>query len=193
MGGGSRYLQCKDEDRAIQAVQKVLELGITYIDTSDDYGNEHLSERRIGSGLVKGRREPVFLATKLTHLGWRGDCAYCLKAQLSALQRDHVDLIHIHSLTTEDDLARIEAKGGVLEQLQSLRIQKITRFIGITSHTHPSVLKMALERHDFDCTHMALNAALVKSGKNGMVPNEAMKTSFEKRWRCRLPIENRWV
>ena len=101
-----------------------------------------------------------------------------------------MDLIHIHSLTTEDDLARIEAKGGVLEQLQKLRDQKITRFIGITSHTDPSVLKMALERHDFDCTQMALNAALVgmKSGKNGMVPNEAIKTSFET---AALPVANR--
>src|SRR6185312_4614424 len=168
MGGGSRYLQYKDEDRAIEAVQKALELGITYIDTSDDYGNNHLSERRIGKAL-KGRREPVFLATKLTHRDGAAT-ARIVEQSLSALQRDHVDLIHIHSLTTEDDLARIEAKGGVLEQLQKLRDQKITRFIGITSHTDPSVLKMALERHDFDCTQMALNAALVgmKSGKNGM-------------------------
>lgn len=188
MGGGSRYLQYKDEDRAIEAVQKALELGITYIDTSDDYGNNHLSERRIGKAL-RGRQEPVFLATKLTHRDG-AETARIVEQSLSALQRDHVDLIHIHSLTTEDDLARIEAKGGVLEQLQKLRDQKITRFIGITSHTDPSVLKMALERHDFDCTQMALNAALVgmKSGKNGMVPNEAIKTSFET---AALPVANR--
>jgi predicted aldo/keto reductase-like oxidoreductase len=188
MGGGSRYLQYQDEDRAIKAVQKALDLGITYIDTSDDYGNDHLSERRIGKAL-KGRGEPVFLATKLTHRDG-AETARIVEQSLSALQRDHVDLIHIHSLTTEDDLARIEAKGGVLEQLQKLRDQKITRFIGITSHTDPSVLKMALERHDFDCTQMALNAALVgmKSGKNGMVPNEAIKTSFET---VALPVASR--
>jgi len=42
-----------------------------------------------------------------------------------------------------------------------LRDQKITRFIGITSHHDPEVLKTALERHDFDCTQMALNAGMV--------------------------------
>ena len=38
--------------------------------------------------------------------------------------------------------------------------QKMTRFIGVTCHAFPDVLKTALERHDFDCTQMALNAAM---------------------------------
>ena len=40
-----------------------------------------------------------------------------------------------------------------------LRDQGVCRFVGITSHTYPDVLAKALERHDFDCTQMALNAA----------------------------------
>jgi uncharacterized protein len=101
---------------------------------------------------------------------------------LKCLQVDHVDLLHIHSLSEEDDLARIEANGGVLDQVRKLRDQKMTRFIGVTSHTSPTVLAKALERHDFDCTQMALNAGTVAmmSGAGGkMVPNPSMKTSFE--------------
>ncbi len=66
----------------------------------------------------------------------------------------------------------------------------MTRFVGITSHTDPTVLKTALERHDFDCTQMALNAALVgmKNGAGGMVPNAAMKPSFET---VALPVATR--
>jgi len=57
----------------------------------------------------------------------------------------------------------------------------MTRFIGISSHSDPHVLKTALERHDFDCTQMALNGAMLgmKSGAGGMVPNESMPPSFE--------------
>src|SRR6266478_6284829 len=51
MGGGSRFLMIKDEDKAIAAVLRALELGITYIDTSDDYGNNQDSEQRIGQAL----------------------------------------------------------------------------------------------------------------------------------------------
>jgi predicted aldo/keto reductase-like oxidoreductase len=177
MGGGSRFLMFQ-EDKAIEAAHRALDLGITYIDTSDNYGRG-LSEQRLGKAL-KGRRKGVFLATKLSHRD--GEQAQrIVEASLKNLQVGQVDLIHIHSLTDEKDLARIEAKGGVLEQLQKMREQKLTRFIGITSHTDPEVLRTALERHDFDCTQMALNAALVgmKGGPRGMVPNEALRTSFE--------------
>jgi uncharacterized protein len=188
MGGGSRYLMYKDEEEAVAAVVRALDVGITYIDTSDDYGNNHLSERRIGKA-IKGRRKEIFLATKLSNRNGE-ESARIVEASLNALQVDQVDLLHIHSLTTEEDLAHIEAKGGVLEQVLKLRDQGMTRFIGITSHTDPVVLQKALERHDFDCTQMALNAALVgmKSGKGGMVPNEAMKTSFES---VALPVAKR--
>jgi predicted aldo/keto reductase-like oxidoreductase len=73
------------------------------------------------------------------------------------------------------------AKGGFLDLLQGFREPKVTRFIGITSHTNPEVLKTAIERHDFDCTQMALNAGMVAmmNGPRGMTPNEAMKPSFE--------------
>jgi len=185
MGGGSRFLMYRQDDQAVEAVHKALDLGITYIDTADDYSN-HLSERRIGMGL-KGRRNGVFLATKLTNR----DGAQSLRIveeSLKALDTDHVDLLHIHALLGEDDLAAIEAKGGVLEQILKMRDQKMTRFIGITCHFDPSVLKMALERHDFDCTQMALNGALVGMEANRMVPNKGLKTSFET---VALPVANR--
>jgi predicted aldo/keto reductase-like oxidoreductase len=188
MGGGSRYLMYKEEDEALEAARRALDLGITYIDTSDDYGNNHLSERRIGK-VLKGRRNGIFLATKLSNRNGE-ETERIVEESLKALQVDQVDLIHIHSLTTEEDLARIESKGGVLERLLKLRDAKLTRFVGITSHSDPTVLKTALERHDFDCTQMALNGALVgmKSGAGGMVPNEAMKPSFET---VALPVANR--
>jgi len=89
----------------------------------------------------------------------------------------------VHSLTNDEDLAKIEAKGGVLETLHKLRDLKVTRFLGITSHTDPVVLAKALERNDFDCTQMALNAALVglKSGSGGdMAINLAGQAPSEK-------------
>lgn len=188
MGSGSRFLMYKEEDKAIEAVQKGLDLGITYIDSADDYGKEHLSEQRIGKA-IKGRRDRLFIATKLSNRDPEKSFEI-VEASLKALQTDHLDLLHIHSLQEEDDLAKIEAKGGVLDQVRKMRDQKMTRFIGITSHYDPTTLKTALERHDFDCTQMALNAGLtgMKNGKGGMVPNDAIKPSFEN---IALPVANR--
>ena len=179
MGAGSRFLQYKEEDQALEAIHKALDLGITYIDSADDYGRNHLSETRVGKAL-RGRRNGIFLATKLSSRDGAAARA-TVETSLKALQVDRVDLLHIHSLLDEDDLGRIEAKGGVLEQVLKFRDEKMTRFIGITCHANPPALKTALERHDFDCTQMALNAGTVSmmNGKGSMVPNPAMKPSFE--------------
>jgi len=178
MGGGSRFLMYKDEDKALEALNRAFDLGITYMDTAYRYGNG-LSEERVGK-VMKTRRKGIFLATKINKR--KGDEAQrVLEGSLKRLQTDHLDLIHVHSLTDEKDLAEVEAPDGVLNVLLKLRDQKVTRFIGITSHTDPVVLKTALERHDFDCSQMALNAARVgmKNGASSMVPNDALKTSFE--------------
>lgn len=184
VGCGSRFLMYKDEDKALEALNRALDLGITYLDTAYSYGRG-LSEERIGK-LTAARRKEIFLATKVPDR--KGDEALrTIEGSLKRLRVDQVDLIHIHSLTDSHDLAAIEAKDGVLQALYKLRDQKVTRFIGVTCHTDPQVLRTALERHDFDCTQMALNAALVgmTSGRGGMTVNRDKKVSFE---RVALPV-----
>src|SRR5450432_177367 len=65
-GAGSRFLSYRDEDKALEAMQKAMDAGITYVDTSDDYGKDHLSEQRVGKA-IQGRRNKIFVATKLSN------------------------------------------------------------------------------------------------------------------------------
>lgn len=178
LGCGSRLLSYEDEERALAAVNLALDLGITYLDTAQSYGRGR-SETWVGK-VMKQRRKGVFLATKIE--ARKGDEALRgMEESLKRLQTDQVDLAHIHALRGEDDLDQIEAQTGVLQAMYKMRDQKLTRFIGVTSHFDPVSLKLALERHDFDCTQMALNAALqgMTSGSGKMVLNPSMKTSFE--------------
>ncbi len=178
LGGGSRFLAYKEEDKALEALNAAIDQGIRYIDTAQAYGNG-VSESRVGK-VMASRRKEVFLVTKIQERDPDKAMAR-LEASFKNLRTDRIDLVHIHSLTTDDDLAVIEKKGGVLERLLKMRDGKSVRFVGVTSHTDPTVLKTALERHDFDCTQMALNAALVgmKNGATGMEINPAMIPSFE--------------
>jgi aryl-alcohol dehydrogenase-like predicted oxidoreductase len=111
-GGGSRFLQYDDE-AAVEAVNKALDLGVTYIDTAQQYGSG-LSERRVGKA-IESRRDQVFLATKIAD---RDDpqTERRVEASPEALRTDRLDLIHIHTLLDAADLTVIEAKGGVLEK-----------------------------------------------------------------------------
>lgn len=162
-GCGSRFLAYKDEDEAIGVIHKALDLGITYFDTAYDYG-AGLSETRVGKALA-GRRKDVYLVTKLPSRN--GDAAMrILEGSLKRCQTDHFNTVHIHSLTTEEDLAAIEAKDGVLNALYKMREQKVVHNVGVSCHTDPKVLKTALERHDFNVTQFALNAARIGQAHN---------------------------
>jgi aryl-alcohol dehydrogenase-like predicted oxidoreductase len=155
-GSGSRFLMYEDEEQALAALNRALDLGITYVDTAYAYGDGK-SETRVGK-VMATRRKEVFLATKIPDRT-RDEFMRRLEGSLKRLQVDQVDLVHIHSLGPADDLAKLEAPGGALKGLLEAREQKMTRFIGMTSHTDGTVLAQAIERHDLDCTQMALNAS----------------------------------
>ncbi len=178
MGCGSRLLSYGTEEKAVEALHKAFAQGVTYVDTAYSYGSGK-SEGWVGAA-IRDRRKGLWLATKISERdGAKAEKIF--EASLKRLGVDQVDLIHVHSLLGAEDLAKVEAPDGLLKLLYKLRDQKITRFIGVTSHTDPTTLKTALERHDFDCTQMALNAALVgmTNGKGGMIINREMKDSFE--------------
>jgi uncharacterized protein len=186
-GGGSRFLMYKDEDKALEALNRAIDLGIRYIDTALSYGDGK-SEERVGR-VMATRRKEVILATKITARK-ADDARRQIEASLKRLQTDHLEVLHIHALQNAKDLAAVEARGGVLEALYEARQQKITRAIGITCHADPMALRSALEHHDFDCTQMALNAGLASmaDAPGGMKASPAGQASFE---RLALPVATR--
>ncbi len=186
-GGGSRFLMYADEDQALEALNRAIDWGIRYIDTALSYGNGK-SEERVGR-IMATRRKEVVLATKIS-ARTAEEARRQIEASLKRLQTDHLDVLHIHALQNAKDLAAIEARGGVLEAVYEARQQKITRAIGITCHADPSALRDALERHDFDCTQMALNAGLASmaDAPGGMKATPAGPASFE---RIALPVATR--
>jgi uncharacterized protein len=157
MGCGESWWKVSVEEPAARATFEVaLEQGIRYFDTGQTYG-KGISETWVGNALGSRRKE-VVLATKISTRD--GEEALRETERSKRLKTDRIDIIHIHNLRHSDDLTAIEKPDGVLKALYRLREQKIARFIGITSHTNPLTLKDALERHDFDCVQMALNAAM---------------------------------
>ncbi len=183
MGCGSRLMMYEDEQKGIEAIHLALDRGVRYFDSAQAYG-QGKSETWVGKAL-KGRRKEVFLATKIK----TRDADEALREterSLKRLQTDHVDLLHCHSLWYEDDLAAVEK--GILKVLYRMRDEKIARFIGVTSHVDPKTLATALERHDFDCTQMALNAALQGRSTTGENLPPVPANSFE---RVALPVARR--
>jgi aryl-alcohol dehydrogenase-like predicted oxidoreductase len=179
-GSGSRFCNAYKgkDDEAVAALHHAVDLGVTYFDTATSYGNGY-AQRMMGE-VLKSRRKEVFIATKI-YGGTRDEILRNLEETLKRLQTDHVDLLHIHKLETDDEVKSYGEKGGSVETYYSLREQKIARFIGVTAHADPLPLKHFIERYEFDCVQMALNAALqgVVRYPGGYKPDPASRPSFE--------------
>jgi uncharacterized protein len=171
-GAGSRWLAYKERDKALEALDRALKGGVNYVDSAASYGDGQ-SERWIGEYL-KTHKKNFFLVTKIGGDRSYDDAMRIIERSLKNLGVNQVDLMHIHALGNEDDLAKIEAVNGQLKAMQRAKEQKMTRFLGVTSHMNPLVLKTALERHDFDSTQMALNIAQVGNAAPSDRPGQGM-------------------
>ncbi|MGE5346555.1 MAG: aldo/keto reductase [Acidithiobacillales bacterium] len=158
LGGQAAVEKPDNEELAIPIIEKALDLGVNYIDTSARYGGEaRWSERYIGQ-VMKRRRSEAFLATK-THDRTRGGSWKLLEISLKLLNTGRVDLWQIHNLTSKEQVNRIFAPDGAVKAMEEAREQKLVRFLGVTGHADPDVLLEALRRFPFDTILMALNAA----------------------------------
>jgi aryl-alcohol dehydrogenase-like predicted oxidoreductase len=110
-----------DADATRAVVDAALDVGVTFFDTADVYGNRGGSETILGE-LLQGRRERVVLATKwgamLDHddqaHGTRDFVRRALEASLQRLQTDHVDLYQHHQ---EDRATPLDETFGALKEL----------------------------------------------------------------------------
>ncbi|OBK77792.1 aldo/keto reductase [Mycobacterium sp. 1164985.4] len=115
-----------DDDESLATLHRCLDLGVTFIDTANIYGNGN--NERLIARLLADRRDEVTLATKFGITGnpadraagrpnMRGDAAYvrqCIDESLQRLQTDVVDLYYMHR---RDTSVPIEETVGAMAEL----------------------------------------------------------------------------
>jgi uncharacterized protein len=155
--GGHHLGDLKTVDEAIRLVHEAVDAGITFFDNCWEYWNGR-AEDWLGRGL-KGRRDKVFLMTKVCTHGRGADLALkMLDESLRRLQTDHLDLWQVHGVSFDNDPELAYAKGGVLEALDKAKKQGKVRFVGFTGHKDPAIhLDMIRRDYPFDTVQMPLN------------------------------------
>jgi aryl-alcohol dehydrogenase-like predicted oxidoreductase len=136
-------------------VRAAIDLGVTYLDVSPDYGD---AEAKLKNAL-KGTRERVFLVTKVNPSA--PDAAGVQRQIEESLKRmgtDHVDAVYIHNLG-DFDMNTVTAPNGTLAGLKEARRRGLIRFIGTSGHMRPPRFVTAIETGDIDLTMNALNFA----------------------------------
>ena len=121
--GMSEFYGETDDDESIATIQRALDLGVSFLDTSDMYGTGH-NEELVGRAIA-GRRDEVVLATKfgIVREGERridSSGEYAQRACDASLQRlgvDHIDLYYMHRRNPETPIEdTMEGLAKLVEQ-----------------------------------------------------------------------------
>ncbi len=155
LGGETTVEQRARTDDAVAIINKALDSGVNFIDTSHIYGRGG-SEENIGD-VMADRREEVFLATKTGRRDYDGAMREC-EISLRRLQTDYIDLYQHHHVNNNSALNQILAEDGALKAFKQLRAEGVIRHIGITSHS-PRIMIDALNSYDYESALITLNPA----------------------------------
>jgi predicted aldo/keto reductase-like oxidoreductase len=75
------------------------------------------------------------------------------------MKTDHLDLWQVHDVRTDDDIKEIFGPRGAIEAFSEAKQKGLIRFIGVTGHHDPEILKKCINLFDFDTVLLPVNPA----------------------------------
>jgi aryl-alcohol dehydrogenase-like predicted oxidoreductase len=132
--GMSAWYGETDEQESIATIHRAIELGITFLDTADVYGQEFGDNERLVGRAIAGRRDEVILATKFGNAsrsgrsdrGIDGRADYVRASIDESLQRlgvDHVDLYYQHRVDIDTPIE--ETVGAMAEAVAAGKVRHL--------------------------------------------------------------------
>ena len=153
--GGEGLLRTFGRGKEADAlINRALDLGITYCESARAYSG---SEAYYGKAL-KERRGDIFLTSKSHDRTKAGALAH-LHETLSSMRTDHLDLWQVHDVREEEEIAEIFGPGGAIEAFVKAKQEGKTRFIGVTGHHDPGIIRKCIKLFDFDTVLVPVNPA----------------------------------
>jgi len=153
--GGEGVLRTFDFEREAYAlINRALDLGVTYCESARAYDG---SESYYGRALLE-RRGEVFLTSKSHARDKRGALSH-LQQTLTNMRTDYLDLWQVHDVRTAADIEQIFGPHGAIEAFVEARQKGLVRFIGVTGHQNPAVIRACIERFPFDTVLLPVNPA----------------------------------
>jgi len=146
IGLGTEYLNRKSRKTVVSVVHEAIERGVNYFDIVFAF-----SDYRDNFGTAfKGYRDKVIITGHLGCAETNGQYRLTRDVKenemlfhdlLSRLHTDHVDVLMIQMVNAVESYDRIMMPGGLMELAQRLKKAGKARFIGISGHKAPGVMR----------------------------------------------------
>lgn len=144
LGFGAAQIGSIDKSNAFKTLQTAIDEGINYFDTASTYG---LSEERIGEFFGKNKND-ILITTKVLSRS-KKEASGELTRSLKRLKSDCIDIVHLHAVNTISTLKEVFSKDGAFYACLDFQKRNYIKFIGITNHNNPDVLKEAIKMYPF--------------------------------------------
>jgi aryl-alcohol dehydrogenase-like predicted oxidoreductase len=145
--GMSEFYGEADENESIETIHRALELGVTFLDTADMYGQGH-NEKLVGKA-IEGRRDGLVIATKFANRRegdkrWVDNSPEWIRQacdnSLERLRIDQIDLYYMHR--RDPDVPIAESVGAMGELVDQGKV----RYLGL-SEVSADTLREANDVH----------------------------------------------
>lgn len=145
-GGPSRLGQSYGASRqsAVDVILRALELGVNFFDTAEAYDTESV----LGEALAQASRDDVVVSTKKGVWDWQrkrlcsaDEMSQGIEASLRRLQRERIDVFHLHGLSSEHVEYALSEIVPVLK-----RAQGKVRFLAVSEPFNDDRSHVMLER-----------------------------------------------
>ncbi len=160
--GGMRYQQTWDDldadkiDADSQAnveacIHRALQLGINHIETARGYGT---SEKQLGRILPDLPRDKIIVQTKLGPKDSADAFMQVFDTSMNNLGLDHVDLLGIHGVNTQELLDKALKPDGMMPAIRQMQRAGRIRHVGFSTHGPVDVIVRAIESGEFDYVNL---------------------------------------
>jgi aryl-alcohol dehydrogenase-like predicted oxidoreductase len=146
LGGVKWDALCSDTEAA-ELVHRAMELGVNTFDTAHGYGGGE-SERKLGLAL-EGVRDQVWINTKTGDRTYDGAMKE-METSLKRLRTDHVNLMFVHSLDSQEQYEQIMGPNSVLKAMEEMKAAGHIRNIGVSGHWVKHVMARIIQDYPFD-------------------------------------------
>ncbi|MXR40431.1 aldo/keto reductase [Halobaculum sp. WSA2] len=140
---GTIALNWLEQEGANQMVEHVLDYGVNHFDVAPTYGDAELKLEP----KLRQHREEIFLGCKTGERDYEGAWQR-LEQSLDRLGVEKIDLYQVHGLEYDEELDEITGDGGALEAFREAKAEGLIDYIGLTSHSRPSLILNAIDRID---------------------------------------------